>query len=452
MKFYDYLIHWGKQKEGALFYQDEDISLTFGQALHFVEEEKKRLSLFSPVCRLTALYLHHPLDQLLYFLAVEAAGGVPVLFHEYLKEEEIRALLEKQPVGLLLSDESISTLPMKDSGRLYAFEQVSAPIHSAGFGVLTSGSSGLPKVLFRREESWSDFFPVQDRIFKVDGSSRLFFHGSLAFTGNLNMVMDFLSEGASLHGSSRLLPKNWMTRLSKEKITHVYMIPSKLSPLSKVKGMAENVSYILTGSQLMTASLYSRLEQRFPSAKVILYYGASELSYVSYIEGKDILHSPDNVGRPFPGIQVSIKDGQIMVNTPYGVEGISMPWSCHDLGRLDEDGYIHFLGRREDMYHIQGNHVSRQKVLSFLLMTEGVEDAEIIGIHQPNGDDRMTAFLVGNALYVPDIIKQLSRHLQAWEIPSRFLVLASIPRTSTGKTDRRKLEAFAEMKDGSISF
>lgn len=447
MKCYEYLLRWGREKKDDIFYRGDEIAMTWGEALRFVEEEGEKLSALQVKGKLTALYLHGPLRQLLYFLALSYAGGVPVLYHEYLKEEDLWAMLEKQPVGLFLSDRDIPAFSL-EQGKLYfrAWDR-KAPV-SCGFGVLTSGSSGLPKILYRRDESWTDFFPLQDEIFRVDGHSSLFFHGSLAFTGNLNMVMDFLSEGASLHGSGRLLPKTWMDRIQTEEITHVYMIPSKLSPLSKVKGEAGSVNHILTGSQLMTASLYRRLTERFPAAKVILYYGASELSYISYTEGKDILLSPDTVGKPFSKVKVFIENGEITVDTPFGIEGISMPYTCHDLGRLDEKGELHFLGRREDMYHVQGNHVPRQKVLSSLFMVEGVEDAEVTALKQKNGDDTLVAFLAGTVPDRKDMVRILSRCLKAWEIPSRFIVLPAIPRTSTGKTDRRKLEEMAKAGAG----
>lgn len=442
MKLYEFLLHWGKKKPDSLFYRGDDFTMTWGEALKEMEEEKEWMGSHMPASSLLAIYMHRNEKQLLYFLAAEYAGMVPVLFHEYLKEEEIGALMEERQIGAILSDSPLPSLQLQKEGNLYFWAgKASSP--AAGFGVLTSGSSGLPKVLYRRDECWADFFPVQDRIFQVDEKSRLFFHGSLAFTGNLNMVMDFLSEGASLYGTNRLFPKAWMDRLQIEGITHIYMIPSKLSPLSKVKGKAGTVTHILTGSQLMTASLFRRLTGRFPAAKVILYYGASELSYISYIEGKDILQAPDSVGRPFPGVKVSIEKGEIMVDTPYGIEGISMPCTCHDLGRLDEKGNLHFLGRKEDMYHIQGNHVPRQKVLSSLLMTEGVEDAEVMAMKQENCDDRIIAFLAGPERETRDIVKNLSAHLKPWEIPSRFISLPAIPRTSTGKTDRKKLVEIA---------
>lgn len=438
MKFSDYLFRYAEEKGDSLLFSCDDRKMTYGEGAEEIKKRSYFLKKIQVKGKVTALYFTDPAEQLLYFLSVQAAGGIPVLVHEYLKEEDIHLLLKERPIDLFISDKEFPSLSMKKENSLYVRENGNHG-ENGDFGVLTSGSTGIPKIFFRRGESWSDFFPLQNRIFEVDGKARLFLHGSLAFTGNLNMAMAFLAEGSSLYCTSRLLPKAWLQTIKNEEITHAYLIPSKLSPLSKVKVISESLKYILTGSQLMTAVLFHRLEKVFPHSRIILYYGASELSYISYIEGNEILQAPDSVGKPFPGISISIRNEEIWVDTPYGVEGIDRPYTCHDLGRMDEMGHLHFLGRREDMYHIQGNHVARQKVLAHLLMIPGIEEAEILSIKKENGDDSICAFLSGN---VPDgtgLVHILSENLHPWEIPSRFVKVPAIPRTSTGKTDRKKL-------------
>ena len=131
-----------------------------------------------------------------------------------------------------------------------------------------------------------------------------------------------------------------------------------------------------------------------------------------------------------------------MVRTPYAIEGVSQPVTCHDLGRIDKEGYLHFLGRKEDVYHVKGNHVSKQKVLSHLLMIPDIEEAEILSEKMDNGDDRMVAFLVGDrTVGNTAILHHLEEKLQPWELPARILWLDEIPRTSTGKTDKKRLKA-----------
>ncbi len=444
MKLHEYLRRYAHEAGDRLFYQDEEGSLSYREAWEQAMHWREICLRHELSGRVVAFSGQNPRAALFFFLGAEAAGARPVLLHEYLKEADLAALFEKRSLDFFLSQRDFSALSLTREGSLYVKDLGSHGGGQGDFGVLTSGSSGLSKVLFRRSESWSDFFPLQNEIFEAGPDSRIFLQGSLAFTGNLNMVMGFLAAGASIHLSRRLQPKHWMKRLEAEQITHLYMIPSKLSPLAKTPGTIGTLRYILTGSQLMTALLYHRLQERFPAATMLLYYGASELNYITYLEGREVLEQPDAVGRPFPGVQVTIREREIYVDTPYGVEGISHPFSCHDLGRIDEKGVLHFLGRREDVYHIKGNHVSKQKVLSYLLMEEGVEEAEILSTKLPNGDDRMTAFLVGTPREPAEIVRHLAKRLRSWEIPSRFLFLPAIPQTSTGKPDKRKLRELAK--------
>ena len=66
---------------------------------------------------------------------------------------------------------------------------IAIPDHAC-MGVLTSGTTGIPRLWFRSFESWYDFFPVQNQIFGISEDTRMFVHGSLAFTGNLNLYLD----------------------------------------------------------------------------------------------------------------------------------------------------------------------------------------------------------------------------------------------------------------------
>ena len=442
MHLYDDLRHWAEKSPEQIFL------LWRGKALSYSEA-------YSRVCAIAAslspwrgqvlgLRFSDPPSQVLYFLGSMMAGAVPVLLHEYLKEEDIAALLKERPIGGLLSDTCFEGLKMQPAGEFWQLEGNETGA-CADFGVLTSGTSGLAKVLFRKEASWRDFFPVQNDIFHINRQAVLYLSGSMAFTGNLNMLMAFLYAGATIAGTEAVQPKTWMKDIGETQATHVYMIPSKLSALCRVRGEAMSVTHILTGSQLMTKRLLDALTRHFTMSRTILYYGASELSYVSYIEGKDILIHPNAVGHPFPGISISIRDEEIYVDTPYAVEGTSHPLTCHDMGRLDEEGMLYFLGRREDQYHIKGNHVSRQKVLSHLLMLPCVEEAEVIGEKQANGDDRLIAFLSGEMpASEAALLRLLAEKLRPWEIPHRILRVASIPKTSTGKTDRKRLLAMAK--------
>ncbi len=437
MRLTDDLKKWAEQKPSHPFLIWNGEAISYKQAEEMVSSIAGEI--FAPLAgNVVGIRLEEPVKQILYFLAAQRAGAVPILFHEYLSGPEVKELLAKRPIDGMLSDVPLEGISWESAGRLWKV-MAKKPGRREGFGVLTSGSSGLAKVFFRKDASWRDFFPVQNQIFHIQGDSTLYLSGSMAFTGNLNMLTAFLYEGATIAGTEKVHPKTWMQEIKETRATHVYMIPSKLSALCRVRDSGASVIHVLTGSQLMTDRLLTSLETHFPKARAILYYGASELSYVTYIEGKKIRDFPDAVGKPFPGISISIRNQEIFVDTPYGIEGAERPMTCHDMGRIDEDGRLHFLGRAEDQYHVKGNHVSRQKVLSHLLMLPGVEEAEVMSQKQDNGDDTLVAFLVGEKSEDLEIIHLLQQKLKPWEIPARFMWLSAIPKTSTGKVDRKRL-------------
>lgn len=440
MKLSDYVIHWGKDRPDHAFLSLDGKTITYGEADAFTKGKGESLPQ-EVHGKVVALYLTDPASQVLWFLAVERAGAVPLLVHEYIKGERFEELFDARPIDFFLTDSETGgvSVSKREDGLFFGRIKDTGITRKEGVAVLTSGSSGLSKILFRRVESWADFFPVQNKAFGVDGDSILYTQGSMAFTGNLNMLFSFMAEGAVIAGTMKVLPRTWMKEIISLHATHIYMIPSKLYPLSRMNGSSDSVKYILTGSQLMTERILTGLKKRFPKSDTVMYYGASELNYVSCIRGSKILEMPDSVGKPFPGVNVTIKDGEIFVESPYRVEDIPLPFTCHDLGYFDKDGWLHFTGRREDVYNIKGNHVSRQRVISHILMTEGIDEAELLAVPSENGL-RLIAFVAGDD--VPDtrtMIRKLHEKLEIWEIPHRFIRVKSIPKRSTGKTDKDAL-------------
>lgn len=427
MKFYESLLE--KQNKENLFLIWDAKQMTYGEAEHFISHLSDKLSSHHIEKTVVGIHVDDPFLQILSFLAVEKAGAIPLLIHEYLEGETLEHFISEREIHFLLSEKGEEVIPS-----LHIQKYKEGTKEGNLFAVLSSGSSGIAKILFRTKESWIDFFSIQNKLFHVKEESVLFVQGSLAFTGNFNMVMGFLNEGATLVGSSKLLPKSWLKLIEEQKVTHIYMIPSKLSPLVRQKGSAASVTHILSGSELMTERILRNAEKVFPSGEMILYYGASELSYVSYIQGKDIRKYPDAVGKPFPGVKVSIENDMIYVDTPYRAEGVPAHHTCYDLGSTDEEGRIHYLGRREDVYNIKGNHVSRQKVLSHLLIVEGVWEAELL-----LKGGKLTAFIVGDEGLTAKKMNQQLKALYPFELPDRYVFLKEIPKMSTGKTNKKIL-------------
>lgn len=248
----------------------------------------------------------------------------------------------------------------------------------AYMGVLTSGSTGIPSIWFRSFESWHSFFPIQNSIFEVTSRTRMFVHGSLAFTGNLNMCLALLSAGATIVTSAPVHPPFWNHIIRDNLADAIYMIPSKLRllALTAVQPLPQ-VKTILSGSQSLGLKDIKQIKLAFPQSRCLLYYGASELSYVSYLTDVEMKDDPSCIGKPFPGVQVSIVNDEIYVDTPYLALGLTPPCSVGDLGFIDGSGFLHFAGRKDNVYNIHGRKVSALKIENALQSMDEVLEAAV---------------------------------------------------------------------------
>ena len=114
--------------------------------------------------------------------------------------------------------------------------------------VMTSGTTGSPELFYRTYRSWADFFPIQNKIFGINRDSVLFAHGSLAFTGNMNIYMAQFYAGATIVAENKFNPRSWVDIIKKENVNAIYLIPSKLMLLPGImKESNNNIKSVISG-------------------------------------------------------------------------------------------------------------------------------------------------------------------------------------------------------------
>ena len=199
------------------------------------------------------------------------------------------------------------------------------------------------------------------------------------------------------------------------------------------------VKSIIAGSQGFDKNDLDAVKAVLPNAEMTLYYGASELNYITYIKDSEMTGDRTLIGRPFKGVGVSVRDGEIYIDTKFHVDGVKCPATLGDCGSIDENGMLHFLGRRDDMYNINGIKVSGLKVESALLDCDGVEDAAALA-EKSGGKDLLTVFVVGRGLNKTGLLQSLRTRLTEHELPKRIIFTDALPKNESGKTDRKKLQ------------
>jgi acyl-CoA synthetase (AMP-forming)/AMP-acid ligase II len=172
-------------------------------------------------------------------------------------------------------------------------------------------------------------------------------------------------------------------------------------------------------------------------------------------------------GRPFPGVEVRVVDpdtgapcpagkaGEIRLRGPNTMRGIrGRAWAdvfdadgfypSGDLGALDEDGYLWFRGRLDDMFKVAGATVYPAEVEAALRAVDGVRQAFVTNVPDSERGQVVGAAVVADSVDPRALADAASARLSAFKVPRRWLVLPTlddVPMLPTGKVDTATLRA-----------
>ena len=355
-------------------------------------------------------------EQLVQWLGGLYTGYIPMVCHNEMDTEYVEEL-----------------------ARIIAYKGV-APL--ADFGVLTSGTTGRPKPLWRSESSWREFFDIQNDIFHINKDTKIFLHGSFSFTGVSNMVIAVLWSGGTVITTSSLRPNRWIQLIEEYHVDHIYALPTKLRLLVRhCKSKLDSINYIIGGSQVLDRQLMEQLERICPNMEFILYYGASELNYITYCTGKEWLDREGTVGRPFPSVKITEADDVIYVTTKYHIEGIPDTYTVNDCGYIDSDGYLMFNGRQGDIINKGGYKISIPEMELYLQSLQGISEVAVTTINDDiRGEDFVAYMVLEDNIELSKIIERIHHERPSVEWPKAVLEIPMLPLTECSKVDKRKLK------------
>jgi acyl-coenzyme A synthetase/AMP-(fatty) acid ligase len=122
-----------------------------------------------------------------------------------------------------------------------------------------------------------------------------------------------------------------------------------------------------------------------------------------------------------------------------------------DQFRVDEEGYLYFLGRSDDIIKSRGEKVSPREVENAIYSLEGVKDVAVVGAPDDVLGEAVHAFVVldeGTAYSAGDIVQRCAERLENFMVPRHVTFLPSIPKTGSGKIITRGIREFAKGATG----
>jgi amino acid adenylation domain-containing protein len=298
----------------------------------------------------------------------------------------------------------------------------------------------------------------------------------LAFDYGLYQVLMASRVGASvvLH-RSLAFPTKILEAMQRERITILPFVPTAFSMVLNVGTLK---SYDLSTLRLVTntAAALSEAHIRdiraaFPQATLFSMYGLTECKRVTYLPPDQLDIRPLSVGRGMPNEEVWLVDehGQRLPNGSTGelvVRGSNVMrgyWNkpeqtaerlkpgaipgemvlyTGDIFRTDEEGYLYFVARKDDIIKSRGEKVSPREVENALYKIDGVTEAAVIGVPDPVLGQAVKAFVVlkaGVEINARDIIRHCLAHLESFMAPKHVEFREQLPRTDTGKISKRGL-------------
>ena len=342
--------------------------------------------------------------------------------------------------------------------------------------IFTSGSSGLPKgVIYTHGAAIrATAAGLADRCIRPE--TRLYLPMPFFWVGGFSGgLISALIAGATLLTEAEPRPDRTLAFLAREKATLFRGWPDQAVRI------ASHADFTVTDlSSLRPGSLDALLPAKYqsqPGRRANL-FGMTETfgPFCGYPLDADMAPTQSgSCGRPFAGMRVRIVDpkrgktlppgemGHIQVggkNILRGICGVERErvftqdgwYDAGDLGRLDDQGFLYFAGRSDDMLKIKGTSVWPSEVERALASIPGVARAAVTGI-TTNNQIEIGALIVTDNPDAADeerLIRAAKERLSTFKVPTRWTITTSeedIPLTASGKLDRRALRAIFEHQE-----
>jgi len=263
----------------------------------------------------------------------------------------------------------------------------------------------------------------------------------------------------------KFIPRQVLQLIEKHRITCLIAVPAQYRVLVKEPTQidASSLWLCIAGAERLPEQVAREFQVRF-NRQLVQGYGTTELSpVVSFSPAED--NAPGSVGRPLPNIQVTIRDendqilpvgeiGEVCVSGPSVMLGyLGDPEGTNrkvrngmlhtsDKGYLDKDGYLYLVGRADDLVKVSGEKVYPSEVENALETIDGVEEAAVVAFPDEKHGSRLEAYVQlrqGVKLDEHQLRSACREMLEPYKIPRGFHFLPQMPRTMTGKTDKRSL-------------
>lgn len=340
--------------------------------------------------------------------------------------------------------------------------------------VYTSGTTGHPKGVMMTHGSLVFSVASIAEYLRLAPDDRILSVLPLAFTYGLSQLLLSTRLGATLLlERSFAFPAKTLKRMREEQAT---VFPAVPTVFTTITGMSGDDQYpamrcLTNAAAGLPPALHQGLRRVFPNARLYRMYGQTECIRVCYLEPELIDHKPTSVGKAIPGTEVFVLDdegrpvrpgevGVLHVRGPHVMKGY---WRAPELTArtlrdgpipgekihctrdyftMDEDGFLYFVDRSDDIIKTRGEKVSSVEVENVLHELPGVRLAAVIGVPDKLLGQAVRAYVVpreGAELTAQGILRACRARLESFMVPREVIFVEELPHTDSGKVRKKSL-------------
>lgn len=335
--------------------------------------------------------------------------------------------------------------------------QMAADDHKLFYTGFTSGTTGIPKAFLRAHFSWIKSFSSSEINLELSASDEVLIPGTLVHSHFLYGAICTLYLGGTLYLLDSFSPIKAIDWIEEYSINVIYTVPTMIEAITGRDELIEKSIKVISSGAKWSCTSQHKLRQRFATVEVFEFYGASELSFVTYLNDRWNQEKPNSVGKVCDGVKLEIRDskgckvangviGKIYVKSPLLFAGYVQEhtdrlhtlrdeegWvTVDDIGYIDHGGFLYLVAREKNMIISGGENVYPEEIEAVLLLHPSVKNVAVIGVEDSYWGQIPVAFIQGN-VSKKDLRKLCQKHLSTFKYPRKWYFIEALPVTSSGK-------------------
>lgn len=453
------------------------------------------------------LFMSNRLEAVTTIFAVQKAGAVLVPLHPSTKSDRLRHILNNCEARAIITEDlhlskvgevlehvpSISlTINAGDktgeaANRNLSFEQALSqnvmppknPNSDDDLSTLiyTSGSTGTPKGVMMTHQSTVMAEQSIAGYLEHNKDDVILSVLPLSSSYGLNQVfLAFLTGATLVLEKSFAFPQIILNKMIEHKVTGFPLVPTMAAMLLQMKNIKSDdfphLRYITNAAASLPVCHINKLQKLFPMASLYSMYGQTECKRGTWMPPEQLAKRPGSVGIAIPGTKAYVVDdqgalaapgetGELVISGSHLMKGY---WNDEeatkkalrpgplpgqkilhtgDLFTADEDGFLYFVARRDDIIKTKGEKVAPREVETVLHELDEVGEAIVIGVPDALFGEVLRAIIISvgkTRLDKRQIMRHCARRLEDFKVPASIDFLKEMPKLANGKIHRRILK------------